>query len=175
MEFLNFGNWLAENVSDHAAFQRAVRQNPGDMHARSVYADYLQDSDLASEETLNLLRHTIKPVTFVNTPDGKVWAGTNYTMDDIKRIVAGKGGLFFSRNNARFFRSFTSDSVFCGPGGNYFITSELDTLDNERRYTVRKFDPDHPWATISEPPGHDYQKYDTLRQAKSAARKLSLG
>ena len=55
-------------------------------------------------------------------------------------------GYFFSPAAMRFFRSRIGETVYEGPGGVYFITSEQfegsDGVKAERRYTVRRFIPE---------------------------------
>lgn len=67
-------------------------------------------------------------------------------MSDIKAANAAKDGHWFEPATLRFFRSRVGDTVYQGPGGVYFVSSEqfVDSRGNadERRFTVRQFDPE---------------------------------
>lgn len=173
-KYNNFWNWLVESASDHKAFQDGIRTNPQDFTVRGVYADYLQDNDLASEETLNFLRFNKRRATptFINLPDGKVWAGHFFDKNEIINLSRGQGGSFFSPASMRTFNSKVSNEVFNGPGGTYFITSEtgINTQENVRTYSVRKFSVIYPEGNyrIS-----TVKAFPDLRTAKRAAKQLS--
>lgn len=68
---------------------------------------------------------------------------TYYSMDTIRSQAKGH---FFSSDANRFFRSRYGETVYQGPGGVYFITSEqfVGSTDDAapRRYTVRQFIPE---------------------------------
>ncbi len=49
-------------------------------------------------------------------------------------------GYFFKPESMRFFRSRILETVYQGPGGVYFVTSEQNT-GFPRAYTVRRYDP----------------------------------
>jgi hypothetical protein len=70
-----------------------------------------------------------------------------WTLDDIKAANRAAGLHFFAPDTLRFFRSRIGATVYQGPGGIYFVTSErfmtMATFGlTARKYTVRKFDPD---------------------------------
>ena len=68
-----------------------------------------------------------------------------YDIDDIKRINRYKGGHFFEPKTMRFFDSRVLSTVYQGPGGVYFLTSERfhgSTVTGPRLYTVRYFNPE---------------------------------
>jgi hypothetical protein len=52
-------------------------------------------------------------------------------------------GQFFSSGNMEFFGSRVLETVYQGPGGVYFVTSEKKPhSDSPRRYTVRVYSPE---------------------------------
>ena len=51
------------------------------------------------------------------------------------------GSHFFDRGTMKFFRSRVLPTVYTGPGGVYFVTSEQFNDTSARRFTVRAFDP----------------------------------
>lgn len=66
------------------------------------------------------------------------------TINEIKATNKAAGKQFFSPSNMRFFDSKVEPAVYEGPGGVYFLTSELyhaSVGDGTRRWTVRVFDP----------------------------------
>jgi hypothetical protein len=64
-----------------------------------------------------------------------------YDMNEIKRANARAGQHFFEEGTMRFFNSRVGDTVHCGPGGIFFVTSEQFDDSSPRRYTVREFVP----------------------------------
>lgn len=71
--------------------------------------------------------------------------GGHWTIADIKAANRAIGGHFFDRDTIRFFASRVLDTVYEGPGGVFFVTSEQfrgSTHTEPRNYTVRKFDPE---------------------------------
>jgi len=68
-----------------------------------------------------------------------------FDIDDIKRKHRYTGGHFFDADTMRFFDSRILETVYQGPGGVFFLTSERfhgSTYDGPRLYTVRKFNPE---------------------------------
>jgi hypothetical protein len=65
------------------------------------------------------------------------------TIDRIKADHERAGGTFFKPENARFFNSRTSGTVYSTREGSaFFVTSESGHTKHEPRlYTVRRFDP----------------------------------
>jgi hypothetical protein len=70
----------------------------------------------------------------------------HWTMDLIRTTNTAHGWHFFEAGALRFFRSRIHDTVYQGPGGIYFVTSEQfeDHLGNRaaRGFSVRRFHPD---------------------------------
>ena len=72
-----------------------------------------------------------------HTPEGRIPA----SISELKTMHKAAGGHFFDRDSMRCFRSRVVPRIFNGPGGVYFVTSEADSDDSERLFTVRIFDP----------------------------------
>jgi len=95
-----------------------------------------------------------------------------WDMYEIKRANVAAGWHFFEPGTLRFFRSRIGETVYQGPGGVYFVTSEQfeDSRGNraERLYTVRQFFPDSGKVeTVGE---FNVSGYSTAhRRAKRAA------
>ena len=167
---LIFSEWLNEDQASNMAFQNAITTNPRDTNARVVYADYLQDYDLANEDTLNFLRFNPRKPTFINLPNGKVWAGYNFTIEEIKNISIGEFSDFFSPRTMKMFGSTVGRQAYNGPGGTYFVTGEKDANSQERMYNVRKFFMDyenkrHRISSIS--------RHPDVKSANAVAKKLA--
>lgn len=71
---------------------------------------------------------------------------TFWTIDDIKDANHAHGGHWFEPATLRFFRSRVGTTVYQGPGGIFFVSSEQFRDHNgvpyPRRYTVRQFTPE---------------------------------
>lgn len=69
-----------------------------------------------------------------------------WTIDAIREADHPAGRYFFSAETIKFFNSRVLPTVYEGPGGVYFITSEKFTGSNgvsaARKYTIRQFTPD---------------------------------
>mgnify|MGYP001561920126 CR=1 FL=1 len=68
-----------------------------------------------------------------------------YDMAEIIRRNERAGFHFFDPDSKRFFRSRIGSTVYQGPGGIFFTTSERfegSTYTAPRRYTLRRFDPE---------------------------------
>ena len=69
-----------------------------------------------------------------------------YDIDYIKCANKTRGYHFFDAATMRFFRSRVSDTVYQGPGGIYFVTSEQFVSSSGdkacRSYTIRQFNPE---------------------------------
>ena len=95
-----------------------------------------------------------------------------YDIDDIKRANADAGGCWFSRGALRFFNSRIGRTVYQGPGGIYFTSSETPDLDRvQRKYCVRKFDP----ATGRISTVGEFREYETAAAARAAAKRAAGG
>jgi len=66
-----------------------------------------------------------------------------WTIDAIKEANHMAGQFWFSPDTLRFFRSRIGSTVYEGPGGVYFVSSEQFGFNGTqpRRYTVRQFFP----------------------------------
>jgi hypothetical protein len=96
------------------------------------------------------------------------------TMSDIKLANAAAGNHWFEPATLRFFRSRVGDTVYQGPGGVYFVSSEqfVDSRGNaaERLFTVRKFNPETGDINTAS----EFNKL-TRSAAITQARKLAKG
>jgi len=66
------------------------------------------------------------------------------TIQQIMTAHKQSGGHFFDKDTLRFFKSRILETVYQGPGGIYFVTSERFEFrddSHKRGYTVRKFTP----------------------------------
>lgn len=67
------------------------------------------------------------------------------TMYEIRTANAAAGMHWFEPESMRFFRSRVGDTVYEGPGGIYFVSSEQFVSPHSgaapRRYSVRQFNP----------------------------------
>lgn len=86
-------------------------------------------------------------------------------VNEIIQANADGGGLYFSKDTMRFFKTRVLDGVH---GGRYFVTSEKGP-SGVRAYTVRKADDDGTISTVGE-----FQAYSTASEARTAARQESL-
>ena len=70
-----------------------------------------------------------------------------WTMNEIRKANIDAGHFWFSPDTMGFFRSQVEDTVYQGPGGVFFISSEQfvpsDGSVCPRRYTVRSFHPEN--------------------------------
>lgn len=97
-----------------------------------------------------------------------------WTIEDIKRANADAGYYFFSPSTMRSFNSRVSDTVYQGPGGIFFVTSEKNrgrynywsSIEHPRLYSVRQFLPETAdIKTVGE-----FQQYKSGAAAKRAAK-----
>jgi hypothetical protein len=92
-----------------------------------------------------------------------------WTMAAIRETNKRAGGSWFSRGNMRAFGTRLPRRVFEGPGGVFFVTSELPP-HGPRMYTVRQF---HPDGGSVDTPGQGYCRYPNARMANARARTLA--
>ncbi len=99
-------------------------------------------------------------------------SGRKWTMAEIRACNADKGHYWFSRGATRFFGSKIGRSVYQGPGGIYFVTSEgRADWGIPRRHSIRKFDPsDCSVKTVG-----DVQRFAYDHVAKDEAKRLARG
>ena len=92
-------------------------------------------------------------------------------IDTIKDLNRMAGGHFFDPATVKMFHSRALDTVYEGPGGVFFVTSEKMDVCSARIYTVRVFDrlssaiTTHSWA----------KRLDNLTVAKCAAATAARG
>lgn len=94
-----------------------------------------------------------------------------WTIEKIKAANSEAGRYFFQPEAMRFFKSRVLSTVFEGPGGIYFITSE-QFKEEPRAYTVRVFNP--KTGGMESVSGH-FQGCPTARKAHALAAKLAKG
>ena len=63
-------------------------------------------------------------------------------INDVIRIARAHGSHWFDAAALRFFRGRVLPTVYEGPGGIFFVSSEQYSDQTPRRYTVRKFKPE---------------------------------
>lgn len=89
-----------------------------------------------------------------------------WTINDIKTACRNKGSHWFDPDTMRFFKGRVLDTVYYGDGG-IFVSSEARE-GNDRRYTVRKFNPDGAdISTVGE--FNVLSKYQAIQLAKKSA------
>lgn len=151
------------------AFQTLIHRLPHTQVDRSVYADWLQDRDLHhDEQTLAALRDPDLHAVHVRTlPSGKVWAGRDYTIHQIREHNQSVGSHWFDPDTMRFWNTRLNDDVFAGPAGVFFTTSDRG-YGGGRVNTVRRYDPET--AAI-----HTHSRdWASLRDAKKAAAEAAV-
>lgn len=99
-------------------------------------------------------------------------SGRKWTMAEIRACNKEKGHHWFDRSTMRFFGSRIGRSVYQGPGGVYFVTSEgSGDWGVPRRFTIRKFDPsDCSVETVG-----DFHKSAYDHVVKDEAKRLARG
>lgn len=95
----------------------------------------------------------------------------NMSLTTIQMLHREVDGRFFSPDNMRFFASRISPIVYDGPGGVFFVTSEMCCGKPPRRYSVRRFNRE-TWDIETV---HDYMGIATRRQAHAAAAAAAKG
>ena len=99
---------------------------------------------------------------------------TVWDMDAIRSANRVRGLHWFESGSMRFFRSRVGQTVYQGPGGVYFVSSEQfvgsDGRAHARRYTVRRFDP----VTAGIETVGEFNRM-TASQARTRARQLASG
>jgi len=98
-----------------------------------------------------------------------------YTISEIKAANKEKGGHYFDPETMRFFNSKTESSVYSGPGGVFFITSEQfvgsNGIADPRKYSVRRFDPETGDCTTA----GKFNEIRFIKDARDAAKRLARG
>ena len=90
-------------------------------------------------------------------------------IDDIKTIYENKtnGGHWFDKDTCSFFKSRFAKWGYKILDNIYFISSEQNTIDDERLYTIRKMDKECDIESID-----GFQKYKTSAQANRELKKI---
>lgn len=99
---------------------------------------------------------------------------TRYTMADIRSANKAAGHHWFDPSSMRFFNTIVSRSVYQGPGGVFFVSSEQFVGSqgaDPRKYTVRTFDPANGHVgTLGE-----FNVIRTIDEARSIAKAAARG
>jgi hypothetical protein len=94
-----------------------------------------------------------------------------WTMSEIRACNARHGHHWFERGTMRFFDSQVGRSVYQGPGGVFFMSSEKYSESMPRKFSVRKFNPrDCSVDTIG-----PFGGYPSSVQAAAEAKRLARG
>ena len=129
-------NWPALEESFRRAFSGRLSYKNGELdYCTGQY--YPTEYRAAAAAVLEQYVHEVRPK--FTPPAGKVFS----TASEIKAASKAAGSHFFDRSTMRFFRSRILPTVYHGPGGCYFVTSEQyigSQYTEPRKYTVRKFD-----------------------------------
>lgn len=88
-----------------------------------------------------------------------------YSIEDVKRRNERAGLYWFSPATMRFFRSRVGDRVHPAADVCFFVSSECDHRNEDRRYTVRVCNADGSIDTIG-----DFRAYPTSAAAHRAAK-----
>lgn len=94
-----------------------------------------------------------------------------WTMSQIRACNRERGHHWFERGTMRFFNSRVGRSVYQGPGGVYFVSSERYDETHPRTFSVRKFNPrDCSVGTVG-----DFQRFPFDHMAADEAKRLARG
>lgn len=86
------------------------------------------------------------------------------------RAAESAGNQFFSKETLKFWGSkVLKASISPVPDGAYFITSELDAMDEDRRYTIRRISDEGKIETIG-----DFRYFASANEAKRTMRPFVL-
>lgn len=96
--------------------------------------------------------------------------GQNYSINDLERANERAGNCWFSPDTKRFFNSRILEDVITVADGWLFISSERQSMDHPRLFTVRHMDVLGEVSTVGE-----FQQYGTKARALSAAKLLAKG
>lgn len=89
---------------------------------------------------------------------------THISITEMKRIQHARGLHWFTRGSMKFFNTTLETPAI----ENHFITSEYMDNPSDRRYSIRKFDPETAQiSTVG-----DFQQYKTKREAKQALKEI---
>lgn len=109
---------------------------------------------------------------FHDRRDGSVSDGAFKSVVDVQRAHEKGGGHFFDPASKRFFDSRIGRTLYSGPGGHYFVTSEryhdIHGGSDPRAYTVRQAHPNGQIDTVGE-----FQAHPTRSSAARMAQHLA--
>lgn len=88
----------------------------------------------AAAAVLERYNHACRPKY---TPGGRV----PLNISELKDMVKATGSHWFDRSTMKFFRTRILPTIYSGPGGVFFVSSEQREDHTPRRFTVRRFDP----------------------------------
>lgn len=94
---------------------------------------------------------------------------TRWSVNKIKEASRATGSYWFSPDTMRTFGTKVERTVYQGPGGIFFITSEDDFRRERRLWTVRKFNPENSDIDTA----GVFQGYTSHEDAQEAARELA--
>jgi len=94
--------------------------------------EFAQAAAAVLENYVDAVRPKFKPT---EEQRGQWW-----TIDEIERANHNAGGHWFDAGSKRFFRSRVLETVYQGPSGIFFVSSEKGP-SGKRLFTVREFDP----------------------------------
>lgn len=97
-----------------------------------------------------------------------------WTINDIKNAARAAGSYWFDPDTLRFFKGRVLPSVYQGPGGIFFVSSE-QYRDAPRGYTVRQFHPDNPTVMGTVGEFNVLTRDQAIRKAKESAAGSILG
>lgn len=101
---------------------------------------------------------------------------TYSNMTEVRAANRRAGFHFFDEDTLRFFRSRVGDTLYVGPAGDLFITSEQfvgsDGVADPRRYTVRRANPDGSIDTLGE--FGEYASSAAARRGIMAAHRVEV-
>lgn len=161
-------NWEALQDAFKQAFSGRLTYENGELdYCTGQY--YPTEYRKAAATVLEHYNHAVRP-RFTPT-NGTIFVHA----EQIKSAAKAAGSHYFDRSTMRFFRSRVLPTVFHGPGGCYFVTSEQftsSTTTAPRRYTVRKFDVQTANIdTVGQ--FNTLTRYQALKQARELAAKAA--
>lgn len=93
----------------------------------------------------------------------------HWDIESIKHANTVRGMHWFDKSTLRFFSSRVGSTVYQGPGGVYFTSSEQFDARSPRLYSVRKFNPETGGVeTVGE-----FQRYGSRSGAVAAAKRFA--
>lgn len=97
---------------------------------------------------------------------------STWSIEAIKNTNKNRGFFWFSQSTMRFFRSRISSKVYEGPGGVFFVSSEVPP-HGKRVYAVREFDP--KTGAVARSYGKDFCRSTAHRRAQQFSQQQPYG